>query len=307
MAFGKLDKLMEIGKMIAALRKERGMTQEQLGKALGVSAQAVSKWEKGGAPDVQLLPSIADRLGVTVDTLFGRADEPALDMRAALLRWLSAFPQQKRIDELFRLLCCTFMSPMEDAMIGEFMDLYRLPVRTCYSADSANHAEESNWLRSSIISETGLQLAVPAEDFPMFLLMPEPEGGYEVNFVENDRYRSLFSALALPGSLEILRTLFSRKQRYYSAAAIARASGVSKEETERALPALAECNILAKSTVELEDAPIEVYTLHGQDAFVPFMLFSRWMCDRDDAYFCCWRDREDPLLRRKGETPAKTD
>ena len=60
---------------IAELRKERGLTQEQLGQLVGVSAQAVSKWEKGGAPDVELLPALADRLGVTIDGLFGREED----------------------------------------------------------------------------------------------------------------------------------------------------------------------------------------------------------------------------------------
>jgi transcriptional regulator with XRE-family HTH domain len=46
-----------LSERIAALRKERGLTQEQLGKLCGVSSQAVGKWEKGGAPDVELLPS----------------------------------------------------------------------------------------------------------------------------------------------------------------------------------------------------------------------------------------------------------
>ena len=46
-----------LSERIAELRRERGLTQEQLGQPLGVSAQAVSKWEKGGAPDVELLPA----------------------------------------------------------------------------------------------------------------------------------------------------------------------------------------------------------------------------------------------------------
>ena len=55
-----------LSERIAELRKARGLTQEQLGQLAGVSAQAVSKWEKGGAPDVELLPALADRLGVTI-------------------------------------------------------------------------------------------------------------------------------------------------------------------------------------------------------------------------------------------------
>ena len=49
-----------LSERIAELRRARGLTQEQLGQLAGVSAQAVSKWEKGGAPDVELLPALAD-------------------------------------------------------------------------------------------------------------------------------------------------------------------------------------------------------------------------------------------------------
>ena len=69
-----------LSERIAELRKARGLTQEQLGQLAGVSAQAVSKWEKGGAPDVELLPALADRLGVTIDALFGREGGEAGDI-----------------------------------------------------------------------------------------------------------------------------------------------------------------------------------------------------------------------------------
>lgn len=60
----------QLGKRIAALRKQRGMTQEALAEALGVSAQAVSKWETDNScPDISLLPKLAAELGVTVDAL----------------------------------------------------------------------------------------------------------------------------------------------------------------------------------------------------------------------------------------------
>ena len=45
-----------IGKQIASLRKEKGIKQEELAKYVGVSTQAVSKWENGGGPDIELLP-----------------------------------------------------------------------------------------------------------------------------------------------------------------------------------------------------------------------------------------------------------
>ena len=58
------------------IRREKGLTQEQLADAVGVSPQAVSKWEGQSYPDAQLIPAIADVLGVTIDELFGREPAP---------------------------------------------------------------------------------------------------------------------------------------------------------------------------------------------------------------------------------------
>ena len=61
---------MNIGGHIAALRKARGLTQEQLAAQLGVSAPAVSKWETNSScPDITLLCPLARALGTNVDTL----------------------------------------------------------------------------------------------------------------------------------------------------------------------------------------------------------------------------------------------
>ena len=64
---------MIVNNQIATLRKEKGITQEDLASVLGVTNQAVSKWESSTCcPDIQLLPKIADYFGVTVDYLFDR-------------------------------------------------------------------------------------------------------------------------------------------------------------------------------------------------------------------------------------------
>lgn len=68
---------MSIGKNIAKYRKAKGLTQEELGAKLGVTNQAVSKWESEvSMPDVMLLPEIANALNITLYDLYGIAKEP---------------------------------------------------------------------------------------------------------------------------------------------------------------------------------------------------------------------------------------
>ena len=78
-----------IGNRIQRFRKEKGLTQEELAAQLGVSSQAVSKWENDAScPDISLLPQLCRVLGITADELLtGKNDEVRLlpvDQRKSL-------------------------------------------------------------------------------------------------------------------------------------------------------------------------------------------------------------------------------
>ena len=61
---------------IRELRKRDGRTQDNLAEALGVTAQAVSRWESGGSyPDMEMIPAIANYFHVSIDELFGYHDD----------------------------------------------------------------------------------------------------------------------------------------------------------------------------------------------------------------------------------------
>ncbi|MDE7248868.1 MAG: helix-turn-helix domain-containing protein, partial [Lachnospiraceae bacterium] len=70
---------MDIGSAIKKLRMDRKVTQEEIAEYLGISFQAVSKWETGTTmPDITLLPKIADFFGVRIDDLFSVDHEDEL-------------------------------------------------------------------------------------------------------------------------------------------------------------------------------------------------------------------------------------
>ena len=96
---------MKINELIAFLRKERGITQEALANALGVTNQSVSKWEASiCCPDIQLLPEIARFFGVTVDSLLGcETTASKADTILRVKNMLSSLPTNEIFETAFKL------------------------------------------------------------------------------------------------------------------------------------------------------------------------------------------------------------
>ena len=73
--------MINISEKISSLRKAHNLTQEALGEAVGVSAQAVSKWEKGdSSPDISVIPDICRTFGISADTLLGNEGNMTAEM-----------------------------------------------------------------------------------------------------------------------------------------------------------------------------------------------------------------------------------
>ena len=95
----------KIHEQIAFLRKQKGLTQEELAKALGVTNQAVSKWESGQCcPDIQLLPELARLFEVSVDRLLGGNSAKGLgDICLNLKDYFIALPEKEAFEKCYRI------------------------------------------------------------------------------------------------------------------------------------------------------------------------------------------------------------
>ena len=95
----------KLHEQIPFLRKQKGLTQEQLANALGVTNQSVSKWESGQCcPDIQLLPAIAELFEVSVDELLGYSSAKGLgDICLNIKDYFSALPEKESFENAYRL------------------------------------------------------------------------------------------------------------------------------------------------------------------------------------------------------------
>lgn len=160
-----MEKLL-IGDVIYRLRKEKGITQEQLANFIGVSTAAVSKWESGiSYPDITLLPIIATFFNVTIDTLLNfkieLSDEEVMNIFTECeklfssnklaeaieisKRYISKYPYsyhlKLRIGFLFTMY--SWKSSEEEKgkkMIGYSIELFEDVARNCNKSELVEHA-----------------------------------------------------------------------------------------------------------------------------------------------------------------------
>ena len=118
-----------VGNQIAALRRQKGLTQNQLGERLGVSYQAVSKWERGETlPDTGILVNLADVLETTVDYILnGGQMKLRYNGRITVTQMAEGLNALKRMGELLgrdNLLYCAAIDGINSRLQTRIEDAF---------------------------------------------------------------------------------------------------------------------------------------------------------------------------------------
>ena len=138
---------MNLGEQILFLRKNRQITQEQLARELGVTNQAVSKWESGQCmPDIQLLPDIARFFKVSIDELMGVAPtDRADDLLIRIKNTLDAAKPGTEYAEIMKLVKALHAIAWVKESAKEDSGMPQLDMD-----ETIEHAIDSEWGYSSV-------------------------------------------------------------------------------------------------------------------------------------------------------------
>ena len=249
----------EFNKALKEIRKEKGITQEQLADAVGVSAQAVSKWELNGYPDASLLPAVADFLGVTIDELFGNSSEK-LDIFNRVLRFIKELP----VDEKFQNgidICRAISIGMTN---GEWF----------WRMSNATFNDPNMDIYSQVTAKDGFYQSRLCESLQYFLIMPEPKKGYDVVLKYDERYVKLFKFLGKPEALRVMYFLAEKNGRtYVNVDAIAAALDIAADKVKEILDEMAELCLVSCGSLNSEKGEEQIYKSHLGCNFVSFMTF----------------------------------
>ncbi len=167
---------MTFGENIRKYRTKLNLTQEDLAAKIGISGQAVSKWETNDSlPDTALLTGIADALGVSLDILFDRKTVTREAMTQSVFDYLRGGEEDKRTERMHNVLqaaAYTFMEEWgeDDEPCDDVPDYYFNTGTPLYYLCHHNDAA------------MGMFSMYPK--FPFATFLQKPEGGYASLFTE---------------------------------------------------------------------------------------------------------------------------
>lgn len=132
----------KIGDRIRELRRRDGRRQEDLANALGITCQAVSRWESNGCyPDVEMIPAISNYFGISIDELFGYHNdrESKID---AIVKKVDSFGIPSRGDDEWVEECLAILREG----LAEFPQNERLLITLADTLTAAGWRHHGEWL-----------------------------------------------------------------------------------------------------------------------------------------------------------------
>ena len=276
-----------IGEQIKKYRIQKKYTQEKLGSMIGVTTQAVSKWERGGTPDAEVLPLIADALEVDIDSLFGREEQ---DIQIMLAKKLSKLPGEEAFRRAFNY-CWSFIAGLTgDENISEsFVE----PFSDRSSANS-NHGTE---FFAKILRDDGMTLARLSNDFRYFFLMVRPqEDSIASHFESEDAIRQVFALFADKKILKIFFYLYTVSKIPVTAPLISQATGLEPDEVERCMKTLCDKQIVHPMKIASLEGEINSYIIRFEANVLPLLCYADEVakgCPYPTFGLC---DREKPIF-----------
>lgn len=283
---------LKIGEKISKYRKLKGFTQEQLGESVGVSGQAVSKWENGGVPDTYLLPTISKVLGVSIDALFG------------VEKKISDYTQNEILDDLFKF--CLQKMHCKDNRI----DFFKFMFDTIWTVQSAYFGNESRLLlkdvveknrgnsqiTSQIINDEGTTYLSLVENFPFFSAVCDtPE--ISKKLLSEKNFSEFFSLLASEDGMKaILFTQSATETSQYTADMMAKKIGITLESFLEIEPLLVKYGLLNEDSLTLDDSVIKVYHKWSNPEIRPLLMMAYQFINARQCYYDFTCNRTKPYF-----------
>lgn len=263
---------MNIGNKIKDLRNQRGVTQDELAKVLNISNQAVSKWENGGSPDIELIPEIAKYFNVTIDYLFDYTVNDCNGIDGKVLDYMASLPSEnEKFKAMFKLGYI-----MEIGSYGD-MDLNDFDIEQILLDGGAN---------SQYICDAGTCLLSIKNENKFFSVFPRPESGYYNSLIKNKKQQiDFFKDLGNSNFYNALILIYSRKDSSFTENLFVNELKIDLNIAKDIILKLKNWDLISVTKLELNDQIISTYSLKDNPAVIGLFSFIDMIINRPKNFY----------------------
>ena len=237
---------MSLSANIKRLRLEKNLTQEQLATKLGVSAQAVSKWETSETyPDGALLVPLANELEVSLDELFGNETVTMADISGRIVKLIHNTEAKERFN-----VARDIGWQIERGLFN-----CRMEIGKRYDPNEIKNQKNASY----ILDDNGFTIVSNGKE-PFFSVFPEPVEGYGHFLDDKEDLQRIFAALSHADTMNALIYLYRKAKNYvFESSVLAKECDIPSDMVEAVLNDLLILKIVWKQDLTINGEERTLY------------------------------------------------
>lgn len=276
---------MSFSENIKKYRIRKNMTQENLANLLGISSQAVSKWETTDTyPDGTLLVSLANALEVSLDKLFDNQQVYLSDISQKIIKLVKEEPYEKQFD-LVRLLGWQMQK-----------GVFRCQVEEDYGRDELSWKDKTSYKSSYVTNDYGFT-QISHGQAPFFSVFPETKGGWKEVIGDGELARKVFECLASVDTMKAVLYLYQKGERYlFEAEVLVQECQIEEEKLDKVMEQLMYLGFVTMNKVTINNQEYCLYYSYPTHKLIALFLFANEV-KYQGGYSLQAGNRTEPYLR----------
>ena len=253
---------MSLSANIKRLRLEKNLTQEQLATKLGVSAQAVSKWETSETyPDGALLVPLANELQVSLDELFGNETVTMADISGRIMKLIHNTEAKERFN-----VARDIGWQIERGLFN-----CRMEIGKKYSPNEIKNQKNASY----ILDDNGFTIVSNGKE-PFFAVFPQPEDGYGHFLNDKEDLQKIFAALSHTDTMNALIYLYHKAENYvFESAVLERDCEITNDQINAVIDDLLTLKLIRKQELTINGEKRVLYYSRPSHKLLAVLLMTR--------------------------------
>ena len=275
---------MSLSANIKRLRQEKNLTQEQLAAKLGVSAQAVSKWETSETyPDGTLLVPLAQELDVSLDVLFDNNSVSMADISSRIMSLIYNTKVKERFN-VARDICWQ----IERGLFNCCMEIEK-----GYDPNDIKNTKSASY----ILENEGFTMVSNGKE-PFFAVFPQPEEGFGHFLEVKEELRKIFEALSHKDTVNALIHLYQEGRDYvFESSVLAKECEIGNDQIDAVLEDLRMLKVVWGQEVTINGKKRMLYYSRQSHILVAIFLIAREIGYKG-AFCLNTQNRNIPFLKK---------